>query len=696
MTPDLTFLLQPRSIAVVGASNAPESFGARLLRTICGWAYAGEVYPVNPRQTELAGRACYPSVGALPVVPDCVAMAVSDARVEAALEEAAAAGVRAAVLFGRGYEPSISGRPSRSQRLGAIARAAGMAVCGNNCMGFMNSAARLMVCGNGPPVRPQTGDVALISHGGSTWSGLLANQRDLFFNYAISAGQEIATTLADYLQFVVAQPETRVIGCILETVRDPERFLGGLSAADARGIPIVALKLGRTEQARRFALAHSGALSGSAAAYDAIFARHNVVGVKSVDELVDTIELFRCARRPTAPAAGIVTDSGAERELIVDLAHDIGCPLAELTEPTQHRLAEVLDPGMEPVNPVDSYGDGRTLLEPCLQVIADDPNVGVVVLATNLVHGRPYLQECGAAIENTAAATDKPALVFGNLHSTISREEATRLRATGVPVLMGTCNALSAISHFLAWHFCRPVAPVPAPPAEPPVSAWRDRLAGARGKPLDPVASLEMFAAFGGKVVASHTAARADELIAAAEGVGYPVVLKTANPALLHKSDEGGVVLDIRGADELARAYDRLASCFGPAAFVQKQIAGGVEILVGMVKDAQFGPMVTFGIGGIYAEVLAQVVTVQPPIAAAEAIERLRDLRGFKLLCGARGQPAVDLNALGHAIERFSAMCAALGPFLQEVDINPLIAGPDGAVAVDALIVPAISSQSAP
>ena len=326
-----------------------------------------------------------------------------------------------------------------------------MAICGNNCMGFFNAVDGIKMSGNPPPLPEAKGVVGLVSHSGSTWSGLIGNQRDLAFNYAISAGQEIATGMAEYIEFLLDQPETRVIACILETIRDPERFIAALEHADRRGIPVVALKLGRTERGRRFALAHSGALAGSDHAYGAVFERHNVIRVHTPDELTDMVELLRSPRRPPPGAIGIVTDSGGERELITDLATDLAAPLAEVTPSTSARLTEILDPGMQPQNPVDAYGDGRMLMQECLEALADDPGVGIVALATNLVHGRPYARQSSTAIERAFDATDKPALVFGNIHSTVSREEATRLRAHGVPVLMGTVTALTAMRNLIAW-----------------------------------------------------------------------------------------------------------------------------------------------------------------------------------------------------------------------------------------------------
>ena len=688
----LEALLRPRSIAIVGASIREGSFGLHLLNSITSGLYRGAVYPINPRYEEIAGLRCYPSLKALPELAECAAFAVSDDLVEAALADAADAGVRGGVLFGRAYEPPGRGGPSRIERLSAIARGAGMAICGNNCMGFFNFVDGIKMSAMPPPMAQPAGSVGLVSHSGSTWSALIGNQRDLVFNYAISAGQEIATTMADYIDFLLTRPETRVIACLMETVRAPERFLAAIEKADRQGIPVVGLKLGRTERGGRFALAHSGALAGSDAAYGAIFERHNVIRVTTPDELLDTVELFRSPRRPGAGGIGIVTDSGGERELIVDLATDIGAPLAEITPATAARLVGILDPGMEPQNPVDAYGDGRILIEPCLDALADDPGVAVVALATNLVHGRAYGLACSVAIEHAFAATTKPALAFGNIHSAVSREEATRLRALGVPVLMGTATALIAMRHLIDWQRRRDDARA-APPALPTQSV----LDAARAQARAPGASdalplpqaLRLLELFG--IPASPAAFTVDvaATVSAAERLGFPVVLKTAAPDILHKTDAGGVALGLRDRAAVADAYARIAAACGKLVQVQAQAPPGTEVLLGMTNDAQFGPMVTIGLGGVFTEILADTVTFQPPVSAAAACGYLQRLRGYKLLQGYRGRPKADLDALARAIERFSVLCATIGSFFAAIDLNPVIAGPSCAIAVDALFVPA-------
>ena len=684
----LSRLLRPRSIAVVGASERDGSFGRRLWTAVTSGRFSGDVYPVNPRYETLAGQQCYPSVASLPDPPDLVAFAVSDDLIEEALEEAVGAGCGAAAIFGRAYEGGSGQLPSKSERLGAIARTARIPVCGNNCMGFINFVDGLKVSGNPPPISDQAGVVGLVSHSGSTWSGLVGNQRQLFYNYAISAGQEIATTMADYVDYLLDQPETRVIGCVMEMVRDPEGFLAAAERADAQGIPLIVLKLGRSERGRAMALAHSGALAGSESAYAAVFERRNVVRVTTPDELTDTLELFACPRRPHAPGVGIVTDSGGERELIVDIASDVELPLAALEDETIAVLNDVLDPGMSPVNPVDSYGDGRTLLRESLTALSQDTNVGIVALATNLVHGRPYLHAATAAIESVFQATSKPTLVFGNLHATISRDAATRLRSQGIPVLMGM-TALLAMKHLGAWQRhrnARAERGAPAKPTEPVIDIAA--LRAGTDLALAPKDAFSLLDAYGIPTARSAYVTNSRDCIRAADDLGYPVVLKTASAAVLHKSEADGVLIGIADAEAAGSGYNAIAGACGPLVQVQAQAAPGVEILLGMTNDAPFGPMLTLGLGGIFTEALADVVTLEPPVTAEEALSALRRLKGQKLLDGYRGRPAPDIAALCDTVHRFSVLCATIGRHFAAIDVNPVIAGPNGAVAVDALMVP--------
>lgn len=682
-------LLRPASVAVIGASDREGTFGNRLWNAVSGGCRTRAVYPVNPRLDRLSGVGCYASLAELPQVPDLVCFAVSDERVETAFREAADLGVPAAAIFGRAHEEAVPGVPVLVERLAALAREANMAVCGNNCMGFVNVVDDLVVCASPPPLPAPAGPVGLVSHGGSIWSALLGNQRQLRYNYAISAGQEIATSVADYIDFLVDQPETRVIGCVLETVREPEAFLRALDRADARGIAVVALKLGRTERGRQMALAHTGALAGSESAYAAALDRRNVVRVHTLDEMVDTLELFASPRRPASPALGIVTDSGAEREVLVDLAEEYDIPLAQLAPQTLAELDAVLDPGMAGDNPVDCYGDGRALIRECLSIFAKDPNVGIVALANNMVHGRPaILQRVEAALDETVAATDKPVVCFGQLQTAMSRETAAAIRSKDIPVLMGSATSLLALKHFGEWQARRAARAAEREPAdEAKVPFDPATITSAANGAVPPEQAFGILQAWGIPVARSVFAHDEDGVRRAAAKVGFPLVLKTASPDILHKTELKGIVVGLNDIDATLDAYRDIAGRCGPQIQVQAQAESGIELLVGMTNNPPFGPMVTIGLGGIFTEILADAVTLQPPLGHAQIHSALQRLKGRKLLDGYRGSRGADIAALCETVRRFSLLCAAIGEHFSEIEINPLIATPAGNVAVDALMI---------
>lgn len=679
-------LLAPRRIAIVGATPREHAVGNALMRHAGGTRFAGSVCGINPRYEEVEGRSCFASLAAVPETPDCAVMAVSDDRLLAAMEDAAAAGVGAAVILGRLYEAEPS-NPPLARKVADLAREAGMAVCGANCMGLFNAVEDVHLCMTVLPYREVPGRVAFLSHSGSTWSGLGGNRRQLDISIGVSMGNELATGVGDYIRYLITRPETAVIGVVLETVRDAEGFLRAVDAAAEADIPVVALKLGRSEQGRRFAMTHSGALAGDARVYDAVFRRHNVVRVKTLDEMCDTLELFACGRRPGPGALGIQTDSGGERQLITDLAEETGVTLARLSQATRKALADVLDPGLEPENPVDYWGEsGFAVLPKVTRILADAPEVGMVALATNMISGRRILYESDAALEAAHAATDKPCVLLANLSGSIDPDEAARLRRSGIPVLTGTQTALQAIGHMMAWQGGRVArAEAPAVLDAGKLRRWRMRLA--EGAALAGEEAMALIADSGVAVPAYGVATDARMAAAMAKRCGYPVALKTAESGIDHKTDVGGVVLGLADEDALVAAYRTMAAALGPRVLIQAMAQPGVEVMVGMTRDATFGPVMTLAMGGILVELLDDAVAFVPPVAPEEAATLIARLRGAKMLDGVRGRPAADRAALAEAVSNLSAMVAVLGDVIAGLDVNPLLVHAQGVTAVDALVV---------
>jgi len=682
-------LLRPRSIAIVGASPREGSLSQRLLSALEPMGYAGEVHLVNPKYPEIGGRKVHPDLASIGKVVDSAVLAVGDVQLEAAFDAVVAAGIPSAVVMGRGQEHAPRpDAPTLLQRLGAKARRAGVAVCGANCMGYVNRLDAIQVTGMPFKRLGPAGGVALVSHSGSTWSGLLGNQRGIGFNIAVSAGQEMATTMAEYIGYLAGLPSTRVIACILETVRDPAVFIAALDDARERGIPVVILKLGRSAAGQAFAQSHTGAMSGSVAVHEAVFERHGAISVRSLDELLDTCEIFLRSTKPPRRGVGVVTDSGGERQLIADLAADVGLGFAGLHPATAARLAESLDADIAPANPLDYWGDaGSSILLPCLEGVAADPGIGITVLASNMVTGRDYPLECSAALETLKRRGEGEVVLMGNISSTLSPTEGARLRDAGIPVLTGTETALRALRHFTRHHFDAPApSRVPAPPADAP-ARWLDRFAQRDAGVLDAATSFSMLADFGLPLAPWIVTGDVEAAVRFADQAGYPVVAKIDAADLAHKSDVGGVIVGIDSASALRSAVSRLQALgFGANLLVQKQVTG-TELIVGMSTDPQFGAVFTVGGGGVFVEVFHDVALCLPGDAEATILAKLESLKVCKLLKGARGRKPADLTAIARVIARFMDMGTALAGRIDEIEINPLMVDGASIAAVDALVV---------
>lgn len=686
-------MLHARSVAIVGISG-PERFGGILFDNLRKFGYAGELFGVNPRYETLYDRPCYASLRELPERPDCVLLAVPNARIVDALEEAADCGIPAAVIFANAWsEPGQE--PSLQQRLRDVAEAGSMVVCGPNCMGFVSTRQRFPVSGYAVNPATPAGTVAVISHSGSVWEGFLQNQRGIAFNYIVSPGNEMVTTVADYMQFVLADESTRVIGLFLEAVRDVDTFLAALEEAAERDVPVVVLKSGRSERGARLAQAHSGALAGSNAAIDAIFERYGVRRAASIDEMMDTLELLQTGMRPERRGLAGVLDSGGQRAHMVDLAETVGVEFAAIGEKTEARLAEILEPGLDPVNPLDAWGTGNDsddIYVDSVVTLDADPETGLTLFAVDLPPTDDDEMYYPTIAESVHERLRNPLAFMVHASATASERQMRRLRELGLAVLMGTETGLRAARHvveYAAFQRARSQASregfeAAAPPQQR--DALRQRLKGT-GEALDERASKELLSAYGFTTTRERAVERLEDALEAAAEIGYPVAMKTA-AGDLHKTERGGVVLGLADADALAAAYRDLDARLGPRVLVQEMVPDGCELLLGLVTDPQFGPMLTIATGGIFVEVLKDFRMLPLPTSASEIGRALASLRGAPLLRGVRGRPAADLDAVVRAALSLAALAADLGDRIAEIDVNPLVALPDRAVVVDALVVP--------
>jgi acyl-CoA synthetase (NDP forming) len=689
-------MLEARSVAVIGASAKSGSFGEQMMAQLTTGGFDGAVFPVNPAYDDVLGMRCYPSIGDLPEPVDLALLGVKNAQLEGALQAAAAAGARSAAIFASCWEAPAEGVLPLPERLRAIALEAGMAICGGNCMGFLNLERNLRACGFAQPADLPPGPITFISHSGSAFSALLHNDRGLRFNLVVSAGTELATTCDDYLRYALGLASTRAVALFIETVRDPGGFRGALARAAELDVPVLALKVGRESAARELVQAHSGALAGEDGAYEALFDAYGVLRVETLDELCDTLELLVAGRRAGPGGLAAIHDSGGERAHLIDSAATAGVPFARIGEATRNRLAAVLEEGLPPVNPLDAWGTGNRAEEifiECMRALLDDPDTAALAfcvdLTTELVPEEGYTRVANQVFARTA----KPVAVLSNMASAIDPRDAAFVRGAGMPILEGTTAGLAAFRHLFEYRDFRARAPVSPARAVPAAirDRWRERLAS--GKALDQMEALTLLADYGIVVTAAERAASLDAAVDAAERIGWPVALKTAAPHVGHKTDVGGVRLGLPGPPALAGAYRDMASRLGPDMVVSPMAPPGVELALGIVRDEQFGPLVMVAAGGVLVEVLRDRRFGLPPIDGAAAARMLDRLAVRPLLAGARASPPADVEAVSDAVARLSVLALDVGDQLDALDVNPLIAGPEGCVAVDALALPTTRHQ---
>ena len=684
-------LLRPASIAVVGASERQHSVGRRTIENLLTGEYPGRLYAVNPGYESVLGVPCFPNLEALPETVEHVVLTLGDARIEEALDAviehgATAATMMSALMLAEDSEPLLR------DRIEAKVKASGLIVCGANGMGFYNCLDGVWVCGfDTRENHVRGGNVTLISHSGSGMAGIMDCEERIDFNLAVSTGQELCVRMDQYMDWALEQDGTRAIGLFMETARSPQGMIAAFEKANQKNIPVVVLKVGRTELAARLAVSHSGAIAGRDDTYQALFDRYGVQRVNDMDELATALIMF-AQPHPVADGSLVsIHDSGGERQLLIDLAAEMNVPLARVRPGTEARLEGLLDPGLPPVNPLDAWGAGGPgadqIMEDCLAAMMSDDNAAIGAV----IHDRGPLSslydEYFDYMRAGHEASGKPVFLVSNRQGTGTDSRAVTITREGFPVLDG-------IRPFLAGARClfeyrdfqsRQTAPLPAPDKDA-VLRWQSRLAS--GDTLEEYESTRLLGDFGVPVNPAELVSTEESLLDAAERFGYPLVLKTAEPGILHKTDCGGVVLNIETGEQLLTAYDDLSARLGAQVMLCPMLqVSGVEMVLGLVRDEQFGPLVMLGFGGVNVETIRDVAYALPPFDRTVAMHLLDKLQLRPLLDGLRDRPAVDASAFCIAAERFSMMAAALGNTVNEIDVNPVIVHPNGCVAVDALVI---------
>ena len=683
-------LLKPSSIAVLGASQKSGSVGNEVIVNLLRGGFEGSIYPVNPGYEEILGIACYPSLVDLPARPDMVIFAISDRRIESALDDVIALNIPACTIFSALILDNDS-TPNLKQRIATKAQNAGLLVAGANGMGFYNVRDRVLAGGFDTRDHPYPGNVSLISQSGAGMSGIVDCEQRLQFNLAVSSGYELTVSMEDYLDYALDLKETKVVGLFLETSRYPHKLIQAFKKANQRRIPIVVLKVGRTDLAAELAVSHSGALAGSDQCYNAVFDRYGVQRVDDMDQLATTLIMFAQTDQITQGDVVSLHDSGGERQLMIDLADSLKVPLTKLQPSTITQLENLLDAGLPAVNPLDGWGAGgpnaSAMMADCFTALLADTGAALGAV----IHDRGPNSEVYSSYLNylhqAHAASGKPVFLVANRQGSGTDELAITSTHNGFAVIDGVSQFLigaRCLLNYRDFQLREPMSSVGIDQTK--CDYWRQRLQ-AETKVTETLAS-QCLADLGIPMLQSILVGSEKELALAGANVGFPLVLKTAQPEIDHKSDVGGVVLNIANQADLLKAYREIADRLGPKGMVAPMLqSSGIEMILGISRDSQFGPTVVAGFGGIFAEVLSDVAVLIPPFNATAVKRVLENLSMADLLKGARGASKVDVDSYCEAAARLSKIAVAFSDTLVEVDINPIMLTADGCVGLDALMV---------
>jgi len=582
-------------------------------------------------------------------------------------------------------------QPPLKERIQARVQETGVLVCGANGMGFYNFADRVTVGGFATRSNHIAGNVALISHSGSGMAGIMDSDERINFSLTVSAGQELSVGMHDYLDFALEMPTTEVVGLFMETVREPDLMIQAFKKATRKQIPIVVIKTGKTERAAELTVSHSGALAGSDECYNAVFSKFGIQRVNDMKELADTLIMFA---QPHSLAEGnLVTlhDSGGERQLILDLAADQEVDFADLNPETILKLEEILDPGLPAVNPLDAWGrgldDSDQIMADSLTTMLQDPNASMGAVVQDRGALSRIYPEYLEYMKQANDATGKPVFLVSNIQGTSSDNTVMESTARGLPILDGVYSFLAGVRCMHQYRdYLAHENDILEPIATEAITKWQQTID--QGQLIGEHEALEMLSDSGIAANQSYGVDNLDDVIESAKKLSYPVVLKTAVPGISHKSEIHGVHLNLNSDEELRSAYKDLNKRLGPEALLSKMIdEEGVEMILGMTTDPQFGPMIALGFGGVYAEILKDVVTLMPPFSAETAKQALSELKMQPLLYGYRGSKAVDVESYCKMASKFSLFAVAMRNHICEIDVNPIILGKDICLGLDALVV---------
>ena len=685
-------LLNPQSVAVIGASDDPSRIGGRPIAYMRGQGYQGKIFPVNPNRTTVQGLTAYPNVAALPETPDVAIVIVPASAALESVTALAERGCAAAILFTAGFAEIGPEGALEQQKLVDAAHKHGMRLIGPNSLGVINPCNHFYgtFATSCELAFPKAGSVAIISQSGAYGAHLMAvsTANDIGLSAVILTGNEADLTVGDMLQMVVQDPATKVIMLYSEGIRESAGLLAGLDAARRARKPVLMMKVGRSAVGSAAAQSHTASIAGDDRVTDAVLKEFGVVRVQTTEQMLDIARLATRGIYPANNSLGVITVSGGAGVIISDAADAIGLPMPEMPQASQDRLLKLL-PFAAPRNPVDvtaQFLNEMSLISTFTDALIAEGKytsiLGFFTYTGGAASVAPRLRE-----QLKIARSKHPDCIFV-LSLMASREQIREYESDGFIVFEDPSRAVVAIEAM--GQFGRAFAKPPGLPAPKlaPITLPSHNPSEAQAK--------QLLAQAGIASAPEEVCVETEAAVSAAKKIGFPVVMKIVSPDILHKSEIGGVLLDINDEAAVREGFALLMQRGKTAApqarlegvLVAKQLKGGVECILGIHQDPVFGPVAMFGLGGIFVEILQDVVLHRCPFGPDVAEEMIRSIKGAPLLLGARGRPVADIKALAEMLSQLSAFAVAAGPRLQSIDLNPVLAMPQGqgAYAVDAVI----------
>ena len=699
-------LLNPKNVVIVGATDKPGNWAQRVWRNLARYEFPGAVYPFNPSRDEVWGVRCYRSFADLPEAPDHLVVLVPAKFVAAALREGAASGARSATIMSSGFgEAPDAKSQALAQELDAVIQETNLAVSGPNCLGNFNVPARMFTMTDDRPHAFLRGPIAVFGQSGGIVMAIkrTLEERGVDTDALITTGNEAGLTCADYISYFAAQPHIRVIVVYQEAIRDPDAFLDACRRARAAGKPVVVMKLGASDAGRAAAAAHTGALAGSMAAFDAVAGDAGALRARNLDDLVELVEFLVHAPLPSGDKIGSITFSGGMRGLLLDAADANALRYEDLGASTRAKLESILSVGSIVGNPLDAGFTALTSAEAyirCVETLLEDPTIDLLLLQEELPRGpgSERKEKNLQAVNALAARSNKP-IAFVSMISYGLTDYARTLRAQlpNLPFLQEVEKALR-ITASLTAYAARLAQPAPAPSASASpaqVKLLDETLSSAGASTLDEVASKTLLAAYDIPTPREMLAMNEDDAAAHAREIGFPVVAKIVSPDLPHKSDMGGVRIGLRDEAAVREAFRQIMAA-GQAVspkpriggvLIAEMISGGLELVLGMSRDSEVGPVIVFGSGGVDLELVRDSALAAPPLDERRARALIAKTRAATLIKGYRGRPPLDEAALVRALVGLSHLVEQAGDRLAAIDVNPFLLTERGGVALDALAV---------